>query len=164
MLQQVKRLTEAQLQSLVQMNLDSVPAVNAIAAEDFSRFAETAELFGVIELERELAGFIIALGSGHEYDSLNYQYFDQRYDNFLYVDRIVIDEQYRRQGYGKRIYQTLEQVAASQNCNQLCCEVNLKPANPGSMQFHTDFGFQQVATQETEGGVKEVSLLVKSLA
>ena len=42
----------------------------------------------------------------------------------------------------------------------LTCEVNLKPPNDGSILFHEKYGFEQVGTQETDGGEKEVSLMV----
>ena len=45
----------------------------------------------------------------------------------------------------------------------MTCEVNLRPPNPGSMAFHRAMGFDEVGTQNTEGGSKTVSLLVKRL-
>ena len=163
MLQPVTSLSEDQLTQLVEMNLANVPAVNAIDADEFRGFLSQAELFGLVEQDKNLAGFIIALGPGHTYESLNYQYFNRNFSGFLYVDRIVIGEQYRRLGLGRKIYQALEQLAAVQNVPHLCCEVNLRPSNIGSMLFHTELGFEQVASQETEGGKKEVALLVKTL-
>jgi predicted GNAT superfamily acetyltransferase len=34
------------------------------------------------------------------------------------------------------------------------------PPNKGSILFHEKYGFEQVGTQKTEGGNKEVSLMV----
>jgi len=42
----------------------------------------------------------------------------------------------------------------------ITCEVNLKPKNDESLLFHKKYGFEQVGTQETDGGKKEVSLMV----
>jgi predicted GNAT superfamily acetyltransferase len=37
--------------------------------------------------------------------------------------------------------------------------VNTRPKNEGSMIFHKQYGFNQVGTQTTENGKKEVSLM-----
>ncbi len=45
----------------------------------------------------------------------------------------------------------------------MTCEVNLRPPNAGSLTYHEIHGFVRVATQETEGGRKEVALMEKRL-
>ena len=45
----------------------------------------------------------------------------------------------------------------------MTCEVNIRPPNESSMRYHELHGFTRVATQETEGGRKEVALLEKKL-
>jgi predicted GNAT superfamily acetyltransferase len=41
----------------------------------------------------------------------------------------------------------------------LCCEVNVRPRNDASLEFHQSIGFREVAQQDTDGGNKTVSLL-----
>ena len=43
----------------------------------------------------------------------------------------------------------------------MTCEVNIRPPNDGSMHFHERLGFRQVASQEIDGGKKEVALMEK---
>jgi predicted GNAT superfamily acetyltransferase len=45
----------------------------------------------------------------------------------------------------------------------MTCEVNTRPPNESSMQFHRRLGFKQVSSLELDGGSKEVALLVKQL-
>lgn len=45
----------------------------------------------------------------------------------------------------------------------MTCEVNIRPPNESSMAYHVRHGFICVATQETEGGKKEVALMEKRL-
>jgi predicted GNAT superfamily acetyltransferase len=78
----------------------------------------------------------------------------------LYIDRIVVASRSRRCGLGILLYEDIERFA-HERAPLLSCEVNLVPANPGSVAFHERFGFSQVATQETDGGAKTVSLMVK---
>jgi predicted GNAT superfamily acetyltransferase len=45
----------------------------------------------------------------------------------------------------------------------MTCEVNLSPPNAASMRFHRRLGFEQVGSQFTEAGAKQVALLAKPL-
>ncbi len=45
----------------------------------------------------------------------------------------------------------------------MTCEVNLRPPNESSMRFHERYGFEQIGSQATEGGAKEVALMALKL-
>ena len=45
----------------------------------------------------------------------------------------------------------------------MTCEINIRPTNIGSMQFHTHLGFKQVGSQEIDSGAKQVALMEKTL-
>ena len=47
-----------------------------------------------------MLGFVICLPPGTDYGSLNYAWFDERYDAFVYVDRIAVAEVHRNKGVG----------------------------------------------------------------
>ena len=68
-------------------------------------FRETAEMFRVAEVDGKPAGFLIAVREGTDYDSENYVWFSEQYPQFLYIDRIVIDEPYRGMGIGRMFYE-----------------------------------------------------------
>jgi transposase len=62
-------------------------------------------MFQIAEVDGTPAAFLIALREGLEdYTSENYIWFSKQYEQFLYVDRIVIDEKFRGCGLGRRIY------------------------------------------------------------
>ena len=77
----------------------------------------------------------------------------------MYVDRIVIDPSFQNKGLGLDFYDDLK-IFCQGYAPIITCEVNLKPKNDGSLIFHKKYGFEQVGIQETEGGKKEVSLMV----
>jgi predicted GNAT superfamily acetyltransferase len=104
------------------------------------------------------AGFLLALDPSADYDSPNFTFFRSRYERFLYVDRIVVAEDLRSRGVGNRLYQALFRAAPDA---LITCEVNVRPANPGSLRFHQRLGFQVVAEQDTEGGNKRVALMAR---
>jgi predicted GNAT superfamily acetyltransferase len=65
-----------------------------------------------------------------------------------------------RRGLGQRFYEDLERFARGR-ATRITCEVYARPRNDGSLRFHARLGFQEVGTQDTNGGKKTVSLLAK---
>lgn len=159
---QVERVTEADLEDVLALNEASVPDVNSLSMVQLRWFAEHASYFSVVRIDGELAGFLIGLGPGLDYASPNYRYFCERHEVFGYVDRVAVAPAARRLGVGSQLYEdyatTLRGFAPV-----MTCEVNIRPSNDGSMTYHEQHGFRQVATQETENGSKEVALMEKHL-
>ncbi|MCB1645781.1 MAG: GNAT family N-acetyltransferase [Pseudomonadales bacterium] len=156
-------IVAADFPRLLTLNESCVPHVNSIGMTEMAAFQREATVMRLWEEAGELAGFVIALTAGAAYKSLNYQWFSEHMDSFLYIDRIMVHENFRRRGVATLIYTELAQMARQQGLTCLTCEVNLQPPNPDSMALHTGLGFRETATQKTEGGTKEVSLLVKML-
>lgn len=149
------------LEQVHALNESVLPHVNSIPISDFEEFMRISSFFLVIEEKGVIAGFIIVLGPAQSYESENYTYFSNSYTSFDYVDRIVIGEEFRGNGFGSKLYQHLFTVSKEK---RITCEVNIKPPNPKSIQFHQMFGFGEVEQQYSEGGKKWVSLMVKELS
>jgi len=147
------------LYEVLALNEKALPHVSSVVLEDMLKFLEQAAYFKIIG---DIKGFPIALRPGLDYVSDNYCWFSNNFDDFLYIDRIVIAEDARRQGLGSQLYKDVIETARS--CSpRLTCEVNSQPPNFQSMVFHEAFGFLCVGTQQTEGATKEVSLLSLNL-
>ena len=144
-----------QIHSLNQLSL---PAVSSVTINEMNKFLQIADYFRTLTINNEFAGFLIALFPGKDYKSLNYKWFEKRYKSFIYVDRIVIKSKHRGKGLGKAFYSDLTKFS-QHKINYITCEVNIRPKNEGSMIFHKTYGFDQVGTQTTEEGKKEVSLM-----
>ena len=93
------------------------------------------------------------------YASPNFQWFKQRLTQFLYVDRVVVDERFRGRGLGQALYADAADLAVARDV-PITCEVNIEPPNPQSMGFHQGLGFEPMGEQQTEGGKKRVRLLI----
>ena len=141
------------------LNQGALPTVSSITIYDMSQFFEMADYFRVIKVKNNIVGFLIALTSGKDYHSPNYKWFEKKYSQFMYVDRIVIDPSFQTRGLGRAFYDDLK-IFSQRYTPIITCEVNLKPKNEGSLLFHKKYGFEQVGTQKTERGKKEVSLMV----
>ena len=145
------------------MNNAAIPAVTVLDRDELEWLFEASDVFLVAEDHGYVAGFVIVLGPGRDYGSDNYRWFSERYDDFLYVDRIVIGKRNRGRGIGQALYgHVLDQPEASQ-ASVLLAEVNTRPRNDQSLKFHDEFGFVVVGEQTTEGGSKQVAMLERSL-
>lgn len=149
--------------AMLALNESAVPHVNSIPASLLAELDAQAFHCRVALAGERLAGFMIALPAHAEYASLNFRWFRQRYTDFVYVDRVVVDAGARRAGIARRFYSELERAAAGVTA-LLAAEVNLQPPNSASMAFHEHFGFREVGRQHTEGGAKQVRLMVKPLS
>ncbi|HET6724416.1 MAG TPA: GNAT family N-acetyltransferase [Gammaproteobacteria bacterium] len=148
---------------LMVLNESSVPEVSALDEAALEQLLTMARYCRVVEQDGEDAGFLLGLDAGADYQSVNYRWFGARYDAFAYIDRVVIDAANRGQGLGTALYDDFEAWARECGAARIACEVNVRPPNEPSRAFHLARGFEEVGTQETEGGGKTVSLLIKEL-
>ena len=159
----LRDLAPEDLPRVLELNNAAVPAVGELTLPALTELAEMAAL-GIVATDPDagdaVIGFALGFGPGAAYGSENYRYFADRLDDFHYLDRIVVDPAYFRRGVGSALYDEVERRCAAK---VLTCEVNLVPRNDDSLAFHAHRGFEQVGTQQTEGGKKTVSLLRKEL-
>jgi len=100
------------------------------------------------------------MAPGSEYDSDNYRWHAQRFDDaFYYLDRIVIAEEMRRRGLAGFVYDAMEDVA--RRFGRMTLEVNVDPPNHGSLAFHERRGYVEVGRLGEPGHV--VGLMAKEL-
>ena len=107
-------------------------------------------------------GFLIAFDQTALYDNVNFLWFRARYENFIYVDRVVVDSAFRGQGAARALYADLFEFARSQRQSLLVCEVNADPPNPASDIFHKRLGFKHVGDSLIPSG-KRVQYLAKHI-
>jgi hypothetical protein len=150
------------LDRLVDLNNAAVPKVDAVTAESLLHRINNSRLARVAVEGDEVLGMILCFLPGADYGSLNYGWFCENYDDFLYIDRIFIAEQARGRGIGEAFYRDVEAVAPSFTA-RLACEVNELPPNHGSLRFHKRVGFSEVGKRDYDGGAKRVVFLMKDV-
>lgn len=125
------------------INEQGLPGTGKVTVEEISHLIAISEVsLGVFEQDKML-GFVICLSPNLDYGSLNYAWFNENYDDFLYVDRIAVATEHRNNGIGSFIYQELINISQQKQI-PITAEVNLVPPNPGSMKFHFRFDFSEV--------------------
>jgi predicted GNAT superfamily acetyltransferase len=108
--------------------------------------------------------YAIVFPAAAEYDGEEFHWFrNHRAAGFWYVDQVAIDAAARRAGLGREIYAHLAREAWASGARELCCEVNLRPANPDSLAFHHRLAFDRVGELAVGDG-RRVVLLVRSLS
>ena len=142
-------------------------ALNNVHAEQTSlldagrldRMLEAAFLVGTVGA---LDAFLIAFDQDAAYDSPNFLWLRARHPRFVYVDRIVTAPAARGRGHAGRLYETLFERARAAGHDQVLCEVNQHPPNPGSDAFHARMGFGEIGRAVLPGG-KMVRYLRRAL-
>ena len=149
---------------ILSLNQKAMPAVSFMDEESLKYFHNVSEYFKLIKRgkENKIYGFLIGLTDRLSYKSENYLWFSKRYSSFMYVDRIVIQEDSIGLGLGTMLYNDLIYYSKDKFKN-IICEYNIKPMNSISKKFHEKFGFKRVGNQKTEGGTKEVLMMEYSL-
>ncbi|MFZ8996871.1 MAG: GNAT family N-acetyltransferase [Ilumatobacteraceae bacterium] len=152
------------LESVHVINQGEVPAVGSEEIADLAHIAAESVIALVAEVDDAMAGFCMVLAPGADYDSGNYQWFSERYDDFVYLDRIAIPSSYQRLGIGRAMYAEVEQRTGRvrPTATWFTLEVNLEPRNDRSLAFHAAMGFVEVGQRATEYG-SFVSLMAKPL-
>jgi predicted GNAT superfamily acetyltransferase len=128
---------------VLRINNAAVPAMNVLDDKGVRWLLAHAAYARVAVAGEQVAGFLIGLPPGAGYDSDNYRWFSERYDDFLYIDRIAIDERARSGGIGSGLYDDIAAFARAR-WPRIVAEVNLDPPNPRSEAFHARHGFVRV--------------------
>ena len=106
---------------------------------------------------------MVGFWPGALYDSDNYRWFNARSRRFFYVDRIVVDAEYRGQGAAAALYADAEAQARAVDFPTVACEVNIRPRNALSLSAHRRLGFVPVGVGHKADGGKSVAYLCKAV-
>lgn len=95
------------------------------------------------------AGVLIGYRHDVDYpDHKNLDWLRAHFEQFFYIDRIIIARGHHGKGLGRALYLDFEHVARRQGLPRLVCEVNIKPDNPASHRFHQALGFHPIGEQD----------------
>ena len=109
------------------------------------------------------AGVLIGFTSDSAKQSENLSWLRKAFDNFVYIDRVIIGETAQGKGYGRMLYDDFEAFARENNYVRMVCEVNTIPNNPVSHKFHTALGFKPCGEMDMDMGKKRVRYYEKLL-
>lgn len=157
----LRDVRDHELEHVLALNNSAGPSILPLDAAQARVFLTEARYFRVAEVDGHLAGFLIALTPEAAYSSPNFRWFQQQFEDFVYIDRIVVAGAYRRHGLGRIFYADVQSFAEVRSA-RLCCEVLLEPRDDASVLFHGTYGFREVGQQVLPGHGR-VSMLAKDL-
>ena len=157
----IRDIQSHDLDHVLALNNNAGDSILPLDATRLRLFFDHAAYFRVAIIDEHIAGFLIALCPGLDYASPNYRFFQATFDNFVYIDRIVVAQAYRRHGLGRIFYADV-QGFAEVRAPKLCCEIFLEPRDDASVLFHGSYGFREVG-QQVVGNDRRVGLLAKEL-
>lgn len=139
------------LATLFAINQASTPGVgHEDSAAGLARWIDISTCLVAVDAADKPLGFITLIPPGTmAYDSNNLRWFERyqegRETSLIYVDRIALTPKARGLGLGEKLYQAA--YGAFKTTDEIGCEVNTMPPNPGSHRFHQRLGFREVGTR-----------------
>lgn len=128
-----------------------------------TRFAALVQRAFLARRIGDVGALLLAFDQDADYDSPNFLWFRARYPRFVYIDRVVVAPDRRSRGLARRLYDELFAGARHRGHDQVVCEVNTAPPNPGSDAFHARLGFDEVGRAMLPAG-KSVRYLRRALS
>ena len=143
---QIRAFQSSDLNVLLAINTAGEPGVGTVTADKLDHLIAAGECHIAADPAGRPAGFILLHLPGTDYDGRNFNWFADRYESFVYVDRIAVANHARGQGIGQDLYQHVFQ-SYTDKALLIGCEVNSVPPNPGSLRFHKRLGFEAVGSK-----------------
>jgi predicted GNAT superfamily acetyltransferase len=137
-------MTHSDFDSIVHLNQNALEGVGPLDNESLSLLVKMSDQALVAEDDGDIAGFVITLPPGAEYDSSRYRWFeDKLVDDYVYLDRIVVSDAHRRKGVASKLYEEIEGDAP--------VALEVYETNDVSLAFHESRGFEEVGALTHDG-------------
>jgi len=157
----IRSIEPADVDPILMINEANVPEVGSVDPDRMAFIVGESPIALVAEIDAAVVGFCLVLSHDSTYDSVNYRWFTQRYDEFMYLDRVAVDASCRGRGVGRSLYAEVDRrMALIDGADHLALEVNVDPPNEGSLAFHARLGFVEVGQQDTPYGIR-VSMQIR---
>ena len=155
---EIRALQKSDSSSILEINEQGLPGTGKVSEQEILDLLNYSSFSVGLFDSNSLLGFVICLPPKTAYESLNYLWFNERYDDFLYVDRIAVSTANRNQKIGSKLYQAVIDTASKLGV-PIAAEVNLRPPNPDSVRFHQRHGFTEIG--QFEHGQKAVIMMLR---
>jgi predicted GNAT superfamily acetyltransferase len=148
----IRPIEHHDLDTVVDLNQAALEGVGPLDYESLAVLVKQSDQALVLDDGGQVGGFVITLPTGATYDSSRYEWFEDRLDEYVYLDRIVVAETHRRRGVASRLYDAVE--------SDLPVALEVYDSNEPSLEFHRRRGYQKVGELKHAG--KRNLMLVKA--
>lgn len=153
----IRDATEHDYPEIVKLNADQVEFTSPMDIDRLKLLDSLADYHRVVVTEAMVVAFMLAMKAGVPYGNDNYDWFSARYENFLYIDRVVVTAGYQGRRIGTLFYEDIFKFARENKIPLVTCEINILPPNERSLAFHAKLGFKEVGEQWIQNN-KKVSM------
>lgn len=150
----IRQIELSDLPRILEINQANVPEVGSVDAARMAFLLAESPIALAVDVAGATVGFCLVMRSDSTYDSVNFRWFTERYDDFMYLDRVAFDSHAQGQGLGTMLYAEVDRTMRELGANHLALEVNVEPANEPSLAFHARRGFVEVGQQDTPYGIR----------
>lgn len=118
--------------------------VLALPTLDFSELVQSCDFVAERRENDSLQGFMLGISAGKGADNFGYQWFLARFDDFLFVDRVVVDQDFHRTGVATSLYDDALHWCRQHGIARIVCQIHDRPPNPAARALHLALGFQEI--------------------
>ena len=155
----IRDVTVDDFPEILKLNQSALPQVSPVDMDALRWFEQKAAYFRIAQADGRLIGFLIAVTQDSGYPSKYFRWFCDRYDRFLYIDRVIVAEWARGKRVAWRLFEDVERFALERSY-PLASDVYSHPPNQISLSLHDRYGFQRVGLQQVDGGAREVTKFI----
>ena len=146
----IRSIEQSDHDQILDLNQNALHAVGSLDHEDLALLVKKADQAIVVDTEGDVAGFVITLPQDADYDSSRFRWFADRFDEFVYLDRVIVSPDHRREGVGSKMYDQLP--------TDVPVALEVYEDNDTSLAFHRSLGFEPVGELEHNGTVNVMML------
>ncbi|MBB6565232.1 GNAT family N-acetyltransferase [Kribbella sandramycini] len=157
----IRPLTPADYAAVLALNETATGLVDPLGLDRLDWLRLIAAHAVVVEQDTRPIGFVLTFTPGSAFDGLEFNWFTTTYaDRFLYIDRIVIDAAFRRQGVATAVYRAIERAAHP--FDRAVTHHRTHTPDPAAQAFHQSRAYTPLTTHHRPDAT-EVTLLSKDL-
>lgn len=126
------------------LNQKACPAALQMSEGDFAQRYDACDL-RLQEIHRErLQAFALGMTSRNPQADFSLQWFLTRFEDFLFLERIVVEPSLRRSGFGSGLLERAVQWSREAGLTSLGCQVHDRPVNRDAHAFVLARGFTAI--------------------
>ena len=145
---------------LFALNNAAVPDVNHIDRRKADWLLVHSALARVASLDGRPAGVVVVLADTAGLDSEYFRWFTERYESFLYIDRVIVAAGARRRGVATRLYLEVDDLAQAGR-QAIASEAYCEPPNVASLSLHRKMGYLEIGQQVSMSEGRTVAKFMK---
>ncbi|TIC87433.1 GNAT family N-acetyltransferase [Nocardioides sp. GY 10113] len=146
----IREIAQHDHDQVIDLNQGALHAVSPLDHEGLSLLLKMSDQAYVADRAGDVAGFVITLPPDATYDSSRFRWFAERYEDFVYLDRVIVSPDHQRQGVGSELYDQLP--------TDVPVGLEVYSDNDKSLAFHAEQGFRAVGELEHNGIVNVMML------